>query len=178
MTPGYCWAVWSCDDSERGSCHSACALPVLLCLWPLEVLVKVWHAYRLLPYEDQGSILLSSSAWSQLYLQNRQVPWEAVFSPLGCSSLPGLRFAFACCLDVFKQIYFMFPCDFSRICFFLEFVVIKFFLELIGYTVFNRCLEGYFSARLRKKLDIFIVICKYLNRSHFRNILKIGKINI
>ena len=119
-----------------------------------------------------------SSAWSQLYLQNWQVPWEAVFSPLGCSSLPGLRFAFACCLDVFKQIYFMFPCDFSRICFFLEFVVIKFFLELIGYTVFNRCLEGYFSARLRKKLDIFIVICKYLNRSHFRNILKIGKINI
>lgn len=85
-----------------------------------------------------------SSAWSQLCLQNWQVPGEAVFSPLGCSSLPGLRFAFPCCLDIFKQIYFMFPWEFSRVCFFLEFVVFKCFLELVGYIVFNSCLEGIF----------------------------------
>ena len=98
--------------------HFACAL----CMWPLEVLFKVWHVYQASPLWGPGLRPFSAaplrSPWSQLCLQSWQEPREAVFSPLGCSSLPGLRFALPCCLDIFNLIYFMFPCDFSRICFF------------------------------------------------------------
>ena len=135
---------------------------------------------RLLPCEDQGSVLSQQLHWGLLGLSStcrvgmclrRQssAPWAVLSWVLGLFFLAAWissNWCTLCFLVTFPE--------------FLSFWNLS-FLNLFGIdrlSCVQQVFRRYFSAQLRKKLDIFIVICKYLNKSHFKNILKIEKINI